>query len=316
MTEDNNQPQLAVEEPQPVIDAGAAVAEDPAIAPPSHVADDLSGEESASSKLAARWVLGRALCGEFLATFLFLYIALAVPFNMDRLGVNNPATEAIAVSFIAVGVIYSFADISGAHFNPAVTFATIVTHKTTLKKGLAFMAAQLLGSVFASFWFLFTFPDGVRRMSALALAPNFDIGVGFQLMMEFTLTFFLIFVIFSVAFDTVDSQLVEVKQLGLDKALGAKDVQTKNLTIYTTSGNSKAGFAPISIGFTLGMLSLVGGSVSGGAYNPARAFGPAMCSGIWGQQWIYWLGDFAGAAAGGYAQLLFQKLRKLAGTKA
>jgi hypothetical protein len=42
-----------------------------------------------------------------------------------------------------------------------------------------------------------------------------------------------------------------------DKALGAKDVQARNLTIYTTSGNSKAGFAPISIGFTLGMLSLV-----------------------------------------------------------
>jgi hypothetical protein len=63
--------------------------------------------------------------------------------------------------------------------------------------------------------FLLTFPDGASRMKTLALAPTPGIGWGYQIMMEFTLTFFLIFVIFSVAFDTVDSSLVEVKQLGL-----------------------------------------------------------------------------------------------------
>jgi len=268
-----------------------------------------------SSKEAKRWILGRALLGEFLATFLFLYIAMAVPWNMNRAGVNNPATEAIAVSFIAVAVIYSFADISGAHFNPAVTFATIVTGKTTWRKGLCYMAAQLLGSVWASFWFIVTFPDGVKNMKTLALTPNAGIGLGHQLAMEFTLTFFLIYVIFSVAFDTVDSKHVEVKQIGLDGEKGAKNVAARNLTIYTTSGDSKAGFAPLSIGFTLGMLSLVGGTVSGGAYNPARVFGAAMCSGIWTGQWVYWIGDFLGAAAGGWFQLLFQRLKKYAGTK-
>lgn len=264
--------------------------------------------------MAKRWILGRAVCGEFLATFMFLYGGMAVGVNMTRLEVNNPNTTAIAVSLLAVAVIYSFADVSGAHFNPSVTFATIVTGKTTWKKGIAYIAAQLLGSVVASFWFLLTFPDGVKRLPTLAMVPVEDMGDGYQLMMEFSLTFVLIFVIFSVAFDTVNSSSVEVKQLGLDK-LGSKDVQARNLTIYTTSGNTKAGFAPISIGFTLGMLSLVGGSVSGGAYNPARVFGPAMCTGIWDEQWLYWFGGFGGAAAGGYAQLLFQKLRKMAGSQ-
>jgi len=134
-------------------------------------------------------------------------------------------------------------------------------------------------------------------------------------MTEFTLTFILVYVIFSVAFDTVDSNKVEVKQTGNTAGGAAKNVSAKALTIYTTSGSSKAGFAPISIGFVLGLLSLVGGSVSGGAYNPARAFGPALVSGIWVDQWIYWIGDFMGAAAAGHAQLLFQKLKKLAGTK-
>jgi len=272
-------------------------------------------EDSTASKQAKRWILGRALLGEFLCTFIFLYIAMAVPWNMARLGVSNPTTEAIAVSFIGVAVIYSFADISGAHFNPAVTFATVVTGKMTWKKGCAFVAAQLLGSVWAAFWFIVTFPDGVQKMYTLALTPNPNYGVGNQIMMEFTLTFILIYVIFSVAFDTVDSKNVEVKQIGLSGDEGAKNVAARNLTIYTASGNTKAGFAPLSIGFTLGLLSLVGGSVSGGAYNPARVFGAAMCSGIWDGQWLYWIGDFLGAAAGGWFQILFQRLKKYAGTK-
>jgi len=108
---------------------------------------------------------------------------------------------------------------------------------------------------------------------------------------------------------------VEVKQIGLQGDEGAKTVSARSLTIYTASGSTKAGFAPIAIGFTLGMLSLVGGSVSGGAYNPARVFGAAMCSGIWNGQWVYWIGDFLGAAAGGWSQILFQRLKKYAGTK-
>jgi len=272
-------------------------------------------EEGTSSQVARQWILGRALAGEFLATFMFLYVAMAVPWNLRRLGLDNPTSEAIAVAFNGVAVIYSFADISGAHFNPAVTFATIVTGKTTWRKGVAYICAQLLGSTFASFWFIVTFPDGVARIADLALVPSSTIN-SFQIVMtEFTLTFILVYVIFSVAFDTVDSNKVEVKQAGNTAGGGAKNVSAKALTIYTTSGSSKAGFAPISIGFVLGLLSLVGGSVSGGAYNPARAFGPALVSGIWTGQWVYWMGDLLGGAAAGHTQLLFQKLKKLAGTK-
>jgi len=272
-----------------------------------------SSPEETSSRAAKQWILIRALTGEFLCTFMFLFVAMAVPWNMGRLGVDNPNTEAVAVAFNGVSNIYSFADISGAHFNPAVTFATVVTGKTTWRKGLAYVGAQLLGSTFASIWFIVAFPDGVQNLSNLALQPSTSINQFYQVMMEFTLTFILVYVIFSVAFDTVDSNKVEVKQLGNET--GQKNVSTKAMTIYTASGATKAGFAPISIGFTLGLLSLVGGSVSGGAYNPARAFGPALVSGVWKGQWIYWLGDLCGAAAAGHAQLFFQRLKKYAGTK-
>ncbi len=70
-------------------------------------------------------------------------------------------------------------------------------------------------------------------MASLALVPDVGIGYGYQLAMEFTLTFFLIYVIFSVAFDTVDSKNIEVKQIGLAGDEGAKNVAARNLTIYT-----------------------------------------------------------------------------------
>jgi hypothetical protein len=76
--------------------------------------------------------------------------------------------------------------------------------------------------------------------------------------------------------------------------------------MQTTSGNTKAGFAPLAIGFTLGFLGLIGGTVSGGAFNPARVFGPAFLSGQgWKYQWIYWVADFVGAGLAGLTQSIF-----------
>lgn len=89
-------------------------------------------------------------------------------------------------------------------------------------------------------------------------------------------------------------------------------------TIYTVSANSKAGFAPIAIGFTLGFLCFVGSSVSGGAFkyflsflwvvsllSPARVFGANVVSGDFSQSWIYYVGDFLGGACGALLQLAF-----------
>ncbi len=61
----------------------------------------------------------------------------------------------------------------------------------------------------------------------------------------------------------------------------------------------------MAIGFTLGFLGLIGGTVSGGAFNPARVFGPALVSGNWKNHWLYWIADFVGAGLAGYAQSCF-----------
>eukprot|EP01133_Synstelium_polycarpum_P009165 gene9165-10756_t len=247
-----------------------------------------------------RWVLIRAVLGELLCTFLFVYVLCATAANSQRIeGLANPTVGAMSTAFAAVALIYSFADISGAHFNPAVTFATCITRRTSITKGLMYIGAQLTGAVLAALILLATFPGsfkGGNAAYAVAIVPAPDANIGNAFLTELVLTFILVYVIFAVAFDTVDD--------GVKVVSGGKKAGN-NLTIYTTSGATKAGFAPIAIGFTLGFLCFMGGTVSGGAFNPARVFGTALVGRRWTAHWMYWIADFLGAGMAGYTQKFF-----------
>ena len=66
------------------------------------------------------------------------------------------------------------------------------------------------------------------------------------------------------------------------------------MTLYASTPQSQTGFAPFSIGFTIFSLSLIGGE-SGGAFNPARMFGPAIFSGKWDYLYLYWFAQLLGS---------------------
>jgi aquaporin Z len=103
-------------------------------------------------------------------------------------------------------------------------------------------------------------------------------GVGRQLLAEFLFTFALAYVVLNVA------------------------------TARGTDGNS---FYGLAIGFTVVAGAYAVGSVSGGAFNPAVAFG-AMVFGIlkWSHIWIYLLANFLGGALAAYVFLYVQGAEK------
>jgi glycerol uptake facilitator-like aquaporin len=54
-------------------------------------------------------------------------------------------------------------------------------------------------------------------------------------------------------------------------------------------------WAPLAIGTTLGFIVMVGGPLTGGSFNPARWFGPALVGNEWGGVWPYLLGPIVGS---------------------
>jgi glycerol uptake facilitator-like aquaporin len=78
----------------------------------------------------------RAIAGEGLCTYLFLFIVEAISVNMTVSAKGTMLISAVSTALTGLGIIYSFADISGAHFNPSVTFATMVSRKMNIRKGV------------------------------------------------------------------------------------------------------------------------------------------------------------------------------------
>ncbi|MDP6036822.1 MAG: aquaporin, partial [Verrucomicrobiota bacterium] len=63
-------------------------------------------------------------------------------------------------------------------------------------------------------------------------------------------------------------------------------------------GRSKAA-GGIAVGLVVAACVFAGMYLTGGALNPARAFGPAMVSGEWTSQAVYWIGPMVGGALAG-----------------
>jgi MIP family channel proteins len=170
----------------------------------------------------------------------------------------------VAISFglVIMVMIYAVGHISGAHFNPAVTFAFALTRHFPWPRALGYWSAQVLAALAAA---------AVLRGSLGNIAhigatlPSGSQGQSF--LWELVMTFFLMFVIMAVATDT--------------RAVGAA--------------------AAIAIGATVGLDALFGGPITGASMNPARSLGPALVSGELDDLWLYLVGPMGGALLGALA---------------
>jgi aquaporin related protein len=257
------------------------------------------GTGDSATKNEHRVAYLRAVFGELLVTYLFILCVVATGCNLSRAQITDPAAAGLATALVGTGLIYSFADVSGAHFNPAVTFGVIVRRKMSVLKGAFFMLAQFSGATFA-----------ILTLRAIPAFGSMDFVVRkwpdvtdwSVFIMEFLMSFNLVYVIFATAFQSTGGEKPRVMKMGDRSLVG------QNLTIYTVAPESKTGFAPIAIGFTLGFLSFVGTTISSGAYNPARVFAGNIIGGGWRSSWVYYVAEFLGGAIGALTQAIFSNV--------
>lgn len=210
----------------------------------------------------------RAATAELIGTFLLVFTgtAVAVSAATGRTIAGQPSNSlavALAFGLVLVALVSALGHVSGAHLNPAVTVALALTRKFPWRTVPAYVVAQLVGAVLAALAVWAVFGDAARSDAALgATVPATTASVWQVLLVEVAITFLLMFVIISVATD--------------DRV-------------------APAAVGP-AVGFALAAAVLIGGPVSGGAVNPARALGPMLVSGSLDAWWTYLVGPLVGAA--------------------
>ncbi len=195
---------------------------------------------------------------ELIGTFLLTFIGGAAIIN----GQAGLIGVALAHGLTVALVISSLGHISGAHINPAVTVGFLVTKKMEMKEGVVYIIAQMAGAVLAALVLKQFVPGAMNAaLGGQSVAPG--VSTTAAIVIEFFLTFFLVTAIFGTAVD----------ERGTFKAI--------------------AGFG---IGLVVTVDILAGGPLTGASMNPARSFGPALVSGQWGDQIVYWIGPLLGGA--------------------
>lgn len=208
-----------------------------------------------------------AYLAELIGTFLLVFFVVSVVVlfvatgNQAQFG-SDFAVVGLVHAFLLFGLIVMFGVVSGGHFNPAVTLAAAAIRRISPIDALIYLLAQLSGGVLGALLAKGLLVDEGRATDYAATQVSGLLGGPFQgMIVEAIGTFCLVLVILAAVF----------------------------------SRKSFKEWAPLAIGTTLGFLVMVGGPLTGGAFNPARWFGPALVAGEWGDVWPYLLGPIVGS---------------------
>ncbi|KAK3670793.1 putative aquaporin-3 [Recurvomyces mirabilis] len=218
-----------------------------------------------------------AMSGEFVGTFMFLFLAYAghtmvvdqSPLSGAGPNGTNSATTVVYIS-LAYGVallvtVWTMYRISGGLFNPAVTFGLIITGNIPLVRGVLLLPVQIIASIIAAGIISAILPGSIRTVET-TLTPTMSVAQGVFLEMFLTAIFIL------------------------------------NILMLAAEKSKDTFVAPIGIGLTLFVCEIAGVFYTGASLNPARSFGPCVVGrNFQTYHWIYWIGPLLGAlVAAGY----------------
>jgi aquaporin Z len=211
-----------------------------------------------------------SVLAEASGTFLFFFVGIGSAAMVDWsafAGQDPPGLIVVALAhgLVLAVLVSALAAVSGAHFNPAVTFGVWIAGQIPGRRALAYVLAQLIGGILAAWSLRAVFPADISAgLGTPALGQAIDplAGIG----IEAVLTVVLLVAVFGTAVDP--------------------------------RGPKVGGLA---IGLAVGADILMGGPLTGAAMNPARWFGPAAVTGLWDNAHVWIVGPLLGAAVAALA---------------
>ena len=204
----------------------------------------------------------RACLAEFIGTFALVFFgSLAIAYANGAL-----LQIAFAHGLVIAVMVYSFGHVSGAHLNPAVTIPMMYRKKIDTHNGIASIFSQLPAGVVAAIAHSLILPSSITSNNLGSNLPGAGISDATVLIVEIILTFFLVLVIFNTA----------------------------------VNKKAPAGWHGFAIGMIITIDILAGGPITGASMNPARSFGPAIISYLYGvsgalqSHHLYWIAPIIG----------------------
>lgn len=225
----------------------------------------------------------KKLVAEFIGTFWLVLggcgsAVLAAKFGGD----GNPLGIGLLGVSLAFGLTvltgaYALGHISGAHFNPAVSFGLWAGGRFPTRDLLPYLIAQVLGAIFAG-WILLQIASG---------APGFTIDPNA-----------------AGTFATNGFGAFSPGGYSAAAAFLCEVVMTAMFLIVimgVTHRNAPTGFAPLAIGLGLTLIHLISIPVTNTSVNPARSTGVALMVGgaPVAQLWLFWVAPILGGMLGG-----------------
>jgi aquaporin Z len=196
---------------------------------------------------------------EFLGTFAMVFCGCgAMTINEITNGSVTHVGVAITWGLIVMAMIYAFGEISGAHFNPAVSIGFAFAKKFSWNEVPKYIASQAIGAILAIAILWFLFPES-QTLGETVPADGFEAykaGI-----LEFLLTFFLMVVIINVS-------------------TGSKEIGT---------------MAAIAIGGVILLEAMFAGPMTKASMNPIRSIAPALFTGNYQYLWLYISAPILGA---------------------
>ena len=203
--------------------------------------------------LTAEW---RRYVAELLGTLVLVLGGTTAVVAAGRSNAPVLLVAAFAFGLALLAGLYAFGEVSGGHFNPAVSLAMFLDRRLPGSDLIAYWVSQFLGGIAAAIILLIaTNQDDV---ASTATKPSSD-GTAFLIELVFTTIFVLVI------------------------------LQASRSEVFGSS-------ALIAIPLTLLAVHLAAIPFSGSSVNPARTFGPDLVGNTWTGIWIYFIAPPLGAA--------------------
>ena len=219
--------------------------------------------------------ISKRLAAEMIGTFGFFLTGFM---GITALTTQGPLSiQAIGIAagfgFGLALMIFAFGQVSGGHFNPAVTLGLTCAGKHPVKELVPYWVAQIVGGLLASLLLLALYSQEI--VGATVNAPGRGVGTGETFVLELVFTALFLLVIATVA---------------TDKRAPWSGV-----------------FAPFAIGLFIFTAFVVSGTITGASLNPGRSLASAVVAGDFANIWIYLLAPLVGGVIGGLLHMLFSE---------